>query len=351
MSSKGKTGVLIVKQGTPDSPSVQDVRKYLREFLMDERVIDIPYLKRWMLVNLIIAPTRAPKSAKIYRQLWQPEGSPLKTYGYQVKKLLQDALGDAFEVELAMRYQSPSIETALAKFKERKISNILVLPLYLQYASATTGSVFQKVMEVVKIWDQIPEIKFITNFLSQPLFTEAFAALGKKYMATASYEHFLFTYHGLPERQLHKEDGLGNCDHANCATEYHHANQFCYRAQCYETSRLLAEKLGIAPDNYTVSFQSRLGNEPWIQPYTEDVIKDLTAKGIKKVLVFAPSFVADCLETTMEVGHEYKELFEEHGGTDWQLVESLNDSPLWIECLREVIANEIVTPAKLKAVA
>ena len=351
MTKIGKTGVLLVNQGTPDSASVADVRKYLREFLMDERVIDIPYLKRWLLVNLVIAPTRAPKSAKIYQELWTPQGSPLKVHGYRVQELLQKSLGDEFEVLLAMRYQNPSIQAALAKFKANKISKIVVLPLFPQYASATTGSVHQQVMELVKNWQEIPEIRFINNFVSHPGFTDAFAALGRNYMAAARYEHFVFTYHGLPERQLHKEDNFTTCDHASCATSYNHTNQFCYRAQCYETSRLLASKLGISKQNYTVCFQSRLGNAPWIQPYTDDVIKDLAAKGIRNVLVFAPSFIADCLETTVEVGREYKELFEEHGGTHWQLVVSLNDNPLWIECLQELVTNAAATPVKLQAVA
>ncbi len=340
-----------MNQGTPDSASVPDVRKYLREFLMDERVMDIPYLNRWLLVNLVIAPTRAPKSAKIYQELWTPEGSPLKVYGYRVEELLQKALGEAYDVQLAMRYQSPSIENALARFKAAKVSKLIVLPLYPQYASATTGSVQQKVMELVKSWQEIPEMRFVNNFLSEPKFTEAFAALGRKYLEAATYDHVVFTYHGLPVRQLHKDDGVTSCDQAHCTSSFTQANQFCYRAQCYETSRLLAAQLGLAAKNYTVCFQSRLGSSPWIQPYTEDTIKDLSAKGIKKALVFAPSFIADCLETTIEVGHEYKELFEAHGGTHWQLVESLNDSPLWIECLQELVTSKAIRSARLQAVA
>ncbi|MCC9134874.1 ferrochelatase [Pontibacter silvestris] len=352
MSKTGKTGVLIVNQGTPDSPSVPDVRKYLREFLMDERVIDIPYMNRWALVNLIIAPTRAPKSAKVYQEVWTSNGSPLKIYGYRVEELLQKALGKDYVVKLAMRYQSPSIEEAMEKFKGHHLSKIVILPLYPQYASATTGSVYQKVMDLVSNWQVIPEIRFVNSFLDHPKFIEAFAELGKKHMLAASYDHYVFTYHGLPERQLHKNDSITSCEHANCTTSYNATNQFCYRAQCYETSRLLAEKLGIAEEHYTVSFQSRLGNDPWIKPYTDDVIQALTAKGIKRVLAFAPSFVADCLETTVEVGREYKELFEENGGEIWQLVESLNDSPLWIECLQELVTeNPVVAPAKVLRVA
>ena len=207
----GKTGVLIVNLGTPDSPSVPDVRKYLREFLMDERVIDIPYANRWLLINLIIAPFRAPKSAKIYQQLWTPAGSPLKIYGYSVEEKLQKVLGDEYVVKLAMRYQSPSIENGLNELRKLCLSEIIVVPFFPQYASASTGSVYKKVMEVVKDWEVLPEIKFINRFLDHPKFVEGFVNLGKKYMAQRDYDHFVFSYHGIPERQITKGDVANYC--------------------------------------------------------------------------------------------------------------------------------------------
>ncbi len=332
----GKTGVLIVNLGTPDSPSVPDVRKYLREFLMDSRVIDIPFINRWMLINFIIAPFRAPKSAKIYQEVWTKNGSPLKFYGQQVEKLLQEALGQEYVVSLAMRYQSPSIPDALEKFRTQGFSSIVVIPFFPQYASASTGSVYEKVMSVVKDWQIIPEIRFVNSFLDHPKFIEAFVTLGKKYMAENIYEHYLFSYHGLPERQILKGDCTSTCLKGDCCATLHAMNQHCYRAQCFETTRLLVNELGISADKYTVSFQSRLGRTPWIKPYTDEVIKELAVKGIKRVLVFSPSFVADCLETTIEIGTEYKELFEANGGEHWQLVESLNDNPIWIEALADM---------------
>lgn len=337
MYNLGKTGVLLINQGTPDSPAVADVRKYLREFLMDARVMDIPYLNRWLLVNLIIAPTRAPKSAKVYQELWTPQGSPLKVYGYEVAQQLQKSLGHKYVVKLGMRYQSPSIPDALDEFKQQGITKLVVIPLYPQYASATTGSALQQVAEVVGNWQVVPELHTVQNFLSHPKFLEAFAENGRRQLAQEKYDHVVFTYHGLPERQLHKDDHVANCHAANCTQAYNSLNQHCYRAQCYETSRLLAEQLGIAPADYTVAFQSRLGNAPWIKPYTEDMVEQLAKRGVKKVLAFAPSFIADCLETTVEVGREYRELFEEHGGETWHLVESLNNSPLWIECLHDLV--------------
>jgi ferrochelatase len=334
----GKTGVLLVNLGTPDSPSVADVRKYLREFLMDGRVIDIPFIPRFLLVNGIIAPFRAPKSAKTYRELWTENGSPLKYYGEINEKQLQQALGDAYVVKLAMRYQSPSIEAGLTEFQRLGLTNIVVIPFFPQYASATTGSVYEKVMAIVKDWQIIPEIRFVNRFLEHPNFIKGFVQLGRKHMAEYDYDHFIFSYHGLPERQIRKGDVSKTvCQLGECCGSLRADNQHCYRAQCFETTRRLVRELGIPEGKYTTCFQSRLGNDPWIKPYTEETIRELAAKGVKSVLAFSPAFVADCLETTIEVGEEYKELFESLGGKHWQLVESLNDSPIWIETLVDLV--------------
>jgi protoporphyrin/coproporphyrin ferrochelatase len=335
--SKAKIGVLLLNLGTPDSPSTSDVRKYLREFLMDRRVIDIPYLNRFMLINLIIAPFRAPKSAKVYKELWTKDGSPLKIYGYRVEKLLQDALGSDYEVSIGMRYQSPNTTEALDKLKNIGLEKIIVIPLYPQYASASTGSSLEEAMNVIKNWEIIPELHFISEYSGNELMVKTYAEIGRKYMAETKFDHFLFSYHGLPERQILKGSCNNHCKLGTCCNSYHQNNRYCYRAQCYNTSRLLAKELGLSEDDYTVSFQSRLGKTPWIKPYTDDKIKELCENGKKKVLCFSPSFVADCLETTIEIGEEYKELFEKNGGEHWQLVESLNVHPNWIECLKEMV--------------
>jgi len=336
--AKSKTGVLLVNLGTPDSPAVPDVRKYLREFLMDRRVIDIPFLNRLLLINLIIAPFRSPKSAKVYKELWTERGSPLFFYGKDVKELLQKSLGDDFVVALGMRYQSPSIESAIEELTAKTVSKLIVIPLFPQYASASTGSVVEKVMGIVSNWEVTPEIHFISNFLSEPLFIKAFAELGRKYMAAQNYDHYIFTYHGLPERQIKKAAVQNYCQlTSKCCSTYHAKNKYCYRAQCYETTRLLAKELNLSEENYTVCFQSRLGKTPWIKPYTDEVIKELAKKGVKKVLALSPSFIADCLETTIEGGVEYRDLFKKYGGEHWQLVESLNVSPTWVQCLKEMV--------------
>jgi ferrochelatase len=339
MSKKatGKIGVLLVNLGTPDTPNTPDVRKYLREFLLDKRVIDINPVGRYALVNGVIAPFRAPKSAKVYKQLWTERGSPLLFHGLDLQKKLQAALGDRYYVAFGMRYQSPSIESALKELREQSVDRIIVLPLFPQYAAASTGSVQDKVMEIVKDWWVIPSINFISSFCDDPGFIKSFAELGRQHMAQDNYNHVIFSYHGLPERQVLKGSDKGYCQLGACCNTYNKRNKYCYRAACFATSRLLAAELGLSEDQYTVSFQSRLLKDPWLQPYTDEVLKTLPAKGIKKVLAYSPAFVADCLETTIEVGDEFKHMFLEAGGEKWQLVESLNSEPMWVEAVKKMV--------------
>ncbi|WP_332919864.1 ferrochelatase [Persicobacter psychrovividus] len=341
MNKPSKKGVLIVNLGTPDSPSTPDVRKYLREFLSDKRVIDINPIGRWMLVNLIIAPFRAPKSAKVYQQLWEDRGSPLMFYGLDVQQALSEALGTTYEVALGMRYQQPSIASALDQLMAKNVSEILVIPLFPQYASATTGSVADKVMEIVKDWQVIPTIKFVEQFLEEPLFIQTIAEQAQPLMEKTDYDHFLFSFHGIPERQIKKASCDGYCQLGKCCDTYHAKNRYCYRAQCFHTARLVAQALQIPEEKFSVAFQSRLGKDPWIQPYADQMLKEMPAKGYKKVLAFSPSFIADCLETTVEVGDEFKEEFLEAGGEQWDLVPSLNAHPTWVKCLEEMVHKHL----------
>ncbi len=335
-----KIGILLVNLGTPDSTKTGDVRKYLREFLMDGRVIDFPFIPRWMLVNLIIAPFRAPKSAGEYRKLWTDRGSPLLFHTQDLKdKLIKKLDPEKYLVAMAMRYQNPSIEKGLAELMKAKVKKIIVLPLFPQYASATNGSVIDRVMEIARDWQIIPEITFVSNYVDHPLFLEAWTELGREAMQKHDYDKFLFSYHGLPERQIRKGSVEGYCKLGACCNKYGLKNQFCYRAQCFQTTRLVAEKLGLPEDKVMTCFQSRLGKDPWIKPYTEDTIKELAKEGVKKVLVFSPAFVADCLETTVEVGEEYKEQFEELGGEHWDLVPSLNSNDTWVECVKDLVES------------
>ncbi|MGL4632141.1 MAG: ferrochelatase [Leadbetterella sp.] len=335
---KFKTGVLLVNLGTPESPNTPDVRKYLRQFLTDGRVIDIPAVFRWLLVNGIIAPFRAPKSAKVYKELWTDKGSPLKIYGLENERDLQEALGDRYIVKLAMRYQTPSMESGMQFFQKSGIDRLVIIPLFPQYASASTGSVYEEVFRIMKDWQVMPEVSFVNYFYDRQKLIDVFAANAQKHLATKTYDHIVFSYHGLPQRQIRKGDIHKDvCKFGSCCESIRPENQHCYRAQCFETTRLLVKKLGLKEGTYTTSFQSRLGRDPWIQPYTDELIKDLRKQGVEKVLAFSPAFVADCLETTIEVGEEYKEAFEELGGKEWDLVESLNSSPVWIDLLKDIV--------------
>jgi protoporphyrin/coproporphyrin ferrochelatase len=334
---KNKTGVLLINLGTPDSPSVSDVRSYLSQFLNDPRVIDIPWLLRKMLVNLIIVPFRAPKSAKIYQKLWTDNGSPLLLYSERAKDLLHQSLGNDYDVHLAMRYKNPSIPDVMETMRKKNYNKIIVVPMFPQYASASTGSALEEVMRVLRTWWVIPELKFISQYYDNPLFIKACVAKGKKYDFN-EYDHVLFSYHGLPERQVDKVYDEGLCSDHDCENEITEENKYCYKATCYATTRLLVEQLGIPKEKYTVCFQSRL-DKKWLEPFSDKVVEDCARKGMKKILVFSPAFTADCLETIIEIGDEYQHIFKEHGGEKVQLVESLNDHPVWIDCLKSLVLS------------
>ncbi len=330
-----KTGVLLINLGTPDSPSVGHVRSYLSQFLNDPRVIDIPWLLRKMLVNLIIVPFRAPKSAKIYQKLWTDKGSPLLYYSERARDLLQQELDSNYEVHLAMRYKNPSIPDVLETMRKKNYERIIVVTMFPQYASASTGSALEEVMRVVSKWWVIPELKFVSQYFDHPSYIEAFAERGRKYNIN-EYDHVLFSYHGLPERQVDKVYDKGLCSDHDCEHEMTEENRYCYKATCYATTRLLAAKLNIPQEKYTVCFQSRL-DQKWLKPFSDEVVRQCGDKGMKKILVFSPAFTADCLETIIEIGDEYQEIFTEHKGEKVQLVESLNDHPLWIKCWKELV--------------
>jgi ferrochelatase len=334
-----KKGVLLINLGTPDSPSTADVRKYLREFLMDPRVIDVNAFSRTLLVKGLIVPTRGPKSAKLYQKIWDEKtGSPLLHYSKLQHQLLQEKLGEDYQVELAMRYQSPSIESALQRLKDALIYDIIVIPMFPQYASASTGSVYDKVMELVQQWPTKPTISFINSFHDDQLMIETFADNARKYRPE-TYDHILFSFHGLPQRQLIKSDHTHKTclQSTDCCQTLTGANRYCYSAQSHHTARLIAAELNIPKEKYTICFQSRLGNDPWVQPYTSEVVHKLAKEGKKRLLVFCPAFVADCLETVYEVPVEYGDEFKALGGEEVQLVESLNGSPKFIEALAKMV--------------
>lgn len=336
---KEQIGVLIVNLGTPDDPGRGAVYRYLKEFLLDPRVIDYSWPVRNFVVRGIIAPFRSGSSSKLYQQLWTEDGSPIKVYGHQVAEGVRELLPDNFHVELAMRYQSPSIASALDKLLNKYVDKIIVFPMFPQYASATTGSIHDKVMELLRKKDTIPEVLMINSYPTLPEMIKIFADNARKYNLE-EYDHFIFSYHGLPQRQLRNSDPSGqHClKKENCCSIRCQENKLCYSAQCHMTSEAIAAELGIA--DYTVCFQSRLGPEAWVQPYTSEVIEQRQEMGDKKLLVFSPAFVADCLETTIEIGYEYKEEFVERGGEKLDLVASLNNDPRWIKAIADMVMDK-----------
>ena len=336
-----KKGILLINLGTPKSPSVKDVRIYLRQFFSDRRVIDASSFVRFMIRNLVPL-FRAPKSAKIYQAVWTGEGSPLLVHGMAVKNKLQNALGENYVVAIGMGYQEPSIKKALQNLKDQAVEDITIVPLFPQYAAATNASINEGVMKELQNWEVIPSFRFINKFYDHPLFIEAFYEVGKNYLHE-DYDHVLFSYHGLPERQILKasKDFGKDCCQLNdaCCARISKDNQYCYRAACYHTTRELVKKINIPEGKYSICFQSRFGKDPWIQPYAEDVIREQGKKGARKLLVYSPAFVADCIETIYEIGVEYKEIFLEEGGQTLHLVESLNSHPKWIEALKAIVAS------------
>jgi len=339
-----KTGVLLIQLGTPDSPSVKDVRKYLTEFLNDPRVIDIPWLPRKLLVNGIIVPFRAPKSAKIYKELWEfGEGvSPLKTHTQKLKELVEKKFeGEDITFEVAMRYQNPSMDSVLERMKKALYDQIIIIPLFPQYASASTGSAVEKAMDIIKKWWVIPEIKIVSQFYDNASFIDAIIERTKAFNLK-DYDHILFSYHGLPVRQVDKvyEGETDLCSDQPCESQINEFNKYCYKATSFATTRLIAEKLGIEENDYTVCFQSRL-DKKWLEPFSDKVVEEWAKKGAKKLLVFSPAFVADCLETIIEIGDEYQEIFEEFGGEKIQLVPSTNAHPKFVDCIEELVRERI----------
>lgn len=338
-----KTGVLLIQLGTPDTPKTKDVRRYLSEFLNDPRVIDLPWLGRKLLVNGIIVPFRAPKSAKIYKELWEFGNgvSPLISHTENVRKKLQARFTDSeVTVHVAMRYQNPSMYDVLEQMRKENYDHIILLPLFPQYASASTGSALDLGMKLISKWWVTPQVSTINQFWDSEGYIDSIVDRASEFNLE-EYDHIMFSYHGLPDRHVDKVyEGSDLCSDQPCETELNENNKFCYKATCYATTRLIADKLGLKEDQYTVSFQSRL-NKKWLTPFSDVVIEEQAKKGAKKVLAFSPAFVADCLETVIEIGDEYQEIFEEHGGEKVQLVPSSNDHDRFIDGLEVLVKDRL----------
>ncbi|MEC4112692.1 ferrochelatase [Myroides pelagicus] len=326
-------GILLVNLGSPKSPTAKDVKPYLDEFLMDERVIDVPYLLRAFLVRGIILNTRPKKSAEAYKKIWWPEGSPLIVISERQQKKVQELID--IPVALAMRYGEPSIKTGIEELKAKGVSDILMIPLYPQFAMATTETIDVLAKNLIK--KHFPEIKLtsLPAFYNKPEYIEALAESIKSHLEGFDYDHLLFSYHGVPERHIKKSDiTKSHCQINNkCCVTNSKAHEFCYRHQCLETTRQVVEKLNIPEGKYSSSFQSKLGPDKWLQPPTDDTVNEFPTQGIKKLAVVTPAFVADCIETLEEIGLEAHHEFINHGGEEFRTIPCLNDDDLWINAL------------------
>jgi ferrochelatase len=328
-------GLLLINLGTPESPRPADVRTYLREFLSDPRVFDMPAWKRWLILNLFILPTRPKASGEAYEKIWTDRGSPLLFHSQDLTAKVQERLGDDVVVDLAMRYGKPSIREALMRFHDRGISRIVVFPLYPQYSSAATGSSIEKVFEVAsELWN-VPSLQVIPPFYEHPAYLDACVERVRPVLEGANAERVFFSFHGLPERQVRKSDRTGaHClCRDDCCDRIVDANAECYRAQCYATARALADRLQLTEEQRVICFQSRLGRDPWIRPFTDQLVAEAAKDGVKKAVILSPAFVADCLETIEELGIRAVEDFRANGGEELHLVPAPNASDTWADAV------------------
>ena len=329
------TGVLLVNLGTPEAPETGPVRRYLRQFLSDSRVLTLPAPLRWLLLNLVILPTRPAKSAAAYRKIWLPEGSPLLVHSKQLTKSVAERLGPEYRVELAMRYGSPSIQSGLEALEAAGADRLVVLPLFPQYASSVTASASAEVMACLDRQGDFPPLEIMGAFYDEPEFAGSWAAFAAPGLDAFAADHVLYSFHGLPEDQIRASDpSAGHClSSHNCCEAPGLSLRRCYRAQCYATARSLSAALGLDTGSTSVAFQSRLGPRPWIQPFTDKVLPELAEQGVKRLAVFCPSFVSDCLETLEEVGMRLREQWAELGGEDLWLSPCPNADPRFAEAV------------------
>lgn len=326
-----KQGLLLINLGTPDAPDTASIRRYLREFLSDERVIQCWAPLRYLLLYGFILPFRTKKTTQAYQTIWTTEGSPLLCNSQQFIQKLKRTLSEQYTITLAMRYGQPSIQNALYELKD--CSDITVIPLYPQYASATTGSTLTAVFKLLSKQTILPSIKTLRDFHNHPDYIKAQAKQIQPYVST--HEFILFSYHGLPINQLLKGDCKTKCQH-HCSPSSK-SNAGCYRAQCFRTTELLAKQLSLKPEQFTISFQSRLGKTTWIKPYTDETLEALAKQGIKTLAIACPSFVADCLETLEEIGLRARDQWIKLGGDTLTLIPSLNDNDQWIQAFTTML--------------
>jgi ferrochelatase len=332
-----KKGILLVNLGSPESPEPKDVKKYLGEFLMDERVIDLPYVARAALVKGIILKTRPKASAAAYKKIWWEDGSPLIVISERLQSKIQKQV--EYPVALAMRYGNMTIKKRLQELVDKGVEEVLLFPLYPQFAMATTETITVLAEEVRQEFFPNLKIESVPAFYNKPDYIEVLANSIKNHLVGKKYDHVLFSYHGVPERHIRKSDVTqSHCKmDKSCCTTPSKAHEYCYRHQCLEVTRLVGEKLGFQEGAFSTSFQSRLGFDPWLQPYTDRTIERLGKNGVKNMAIITPAFVSDCLETLEEIAMEGQEIFHEMGGQDYTTVPCLNDDDEFVGLLSKWI--------------
>ncbi|GAB3242131.1 ferrochelatase [Chitinimonas naiadis] len=320
-----RTGILLINLGTPEAPTAKAVRPYLKQFLSDPRVVEIPRLPWWLILNLFILTTRPAKSAAKYASIWTRDGSPLAIHTRAQAKLLQGYMGDAGQqvvVEWAMRYGQPSVADKLQALKQAGCERVLVVPLYPQYAASSTGSAMDAVADAIKTLRNPPEIRFIKHFHDAPAYIDTLARrVEAQWVRHGRGDHLLMSFHGVPRFSLDKGDP--------------------YHCECHKTGRLLAERLGLGKDQYTIAFQSRFGKAEWLQPYTSAILHKLGKNKTGKLDVICPGFVADCLETLEEIAIEGKADFMTAGGGEYRYIPALNAEPDWITALASIVNGHL----------
>ena len=332
-----KQGILLINLGSPDSPSVPDVRKYLREFLMDPRVLDMPWPVRAFVVYGCILPKRPKRSAEAYGKIWTPEGSPLVAVSRKVQRVLQERLGPEIPVELAMRYQSPGIGPALESLHGQGVETALVIPLFPHYAMSSFETAAVRAKELAARLTPGMKLRIAPPFFEDPAYIGALAASASEALASG-YDHLLFSFHGVPERHVRKADPTGcHClASSDCCERQSPARATCYRAQCYATVRAFAAAACLPPGKFSAAFQSRLGVDSWLKPYTDVEFQRLAWSGVKRLLVICPAFVSDCLETLEEIALRGRETFLAAGGESFEVIPCLNDHPQWLAALESI---------------
>src|SRR3954470_17422786 len=340
MSFTGRKAILLMNLGSPDTTSVRDVRKYLNEFLMDDRVIDVPYLWRLLLVRGIISPFRAPRSAEAYKSIWTEQGSPLVELTRQLRDKLQLVINEP--VEMAMRYGKPHPKTAFDHLQTtiEGLEEVVLVPLYPHYAMSSYETAVEYVKKIHKKEKHRFKLTIVEPFFDQPMYIDSLAESIRPFLQQ-EYDQILFSYHGIPERHVLKTDVTGNhcLKTETCCSSPSPAHDFCYRHQVITTTKLVAEKLQIPQTKYNFSFQSRLGRAEWLKPYTAKRLEELPAEGIKKLLIVCPAFISDCLETLQEIAIEGKEAFLHAGGESLTYIPCLNVQTRWLDALVTLVGG------------